>query len=108
MFATIDNTVTLPGYTRADAAVYGQLTKQVRLQLNVENVFDKRYYVGKKRQLSQRRDRATDAHLHVTHAADAGQELEAPREPVRQEQIATGEHLDRRGIEPRNDRPERL
>ena len=46
MFAAIDNTVTLPGYTRADAAVYGQLTKQVRLQVNVENLFDKRYYVN--------------------------------------------------------------
>jgi catecholate siderophore receptor len=44
MFAAIDNTVTLPGYARADAAAFFSLTKQVRLQANVENVFDKRYY----------------------------------------------------------------
>jgi catecholate siderophore receptor len=46
MFAAIDNTVTLPGYTRADVAVFYMLTKQVRLQANVENVFDKRYYLN--------------------------------------------------------------
>lgn len=44
MFAAIDNTVTLPGYTRADAAVYFSLTERVRLQANVENLFDKKYY----------------------------------------------------------------
>ena len=37
MFATIDNTVTLPGYTRVDAAAYFTLTADVRLQANVEN-----------------------------------------------------------------------
>ena len=46
MFAAIDNTVTLPGYTRADAAVFVSLTRQLRLQANVENIFDKRYYVN--------------------------------------------------------------
>jgi catecholate siderophore receptor len=46
MFAAIDNTVTLPGYARADAAAFFTLTKQARLQANVENVFDKRYYVN--------------------------------------------------------------
>ena len=46
MFATIDNTVTLPGYTRADAAAYLSLTRQLRLQVNVENIFDKRYYIN--------------------------------------------------------------
>ena len=46
MFATIDNTVTLPGYARADAAAFFTLTKRVRLQANVENVFDKRYYLN--------------------------------------------------------------
>jgi catecholate siderophore receptor len=44
MFAAIDNTVTLPGYTRADAAAYLSLSKQIRLQVNIENIFDKRYY----------------------------------------------------------------
>jgi catecholate siderophore receptor len=46
MFATIDNTVTLPGYVRADAAVFVTLTESVRLQANVENVFNKGYYVN--------------------------------------------------------------
>ena len=46
MFAAIDNTVTLPGYVRADAAAYFLLTKQARLQANVENVFDKKYYLN--------------------------------------------------------------
>jgi catecholate siderophore receptor len=46
MFATIDNSVTLPGYTRADAAIYFSLTRDLRLQLNVENLFDKKYWVN--------------------------------------------------------------
>ena len=46
MFAAIDDTVTLPGYTRVDAAAYVHLTKQVRMQANVENIFDKRYYIN--------------------------------------------------------------
>ena len=46
MFAAIDNTVTLPGYTRADAAAFVTLTRQLRLQANVENLFDKTYYVN--------------------------------------------------------------
>jgi catecholate siderophore receptor len=46
MFAAIDNLVTLPGYLRADAAGYVSLSKQMRLQVNVENIFDKKYYVN--------------------------------------------------------------
>jgi catecholate siderophore receptor len=46
MFVAVDNTVTLPGYVRADAAVYFALTRQVRLQANLENLFDKRYYIN--------------------------------------------------------------
>ncbi len=46
MFAAIDNTVSLPGYTRADAAAFFSLTKRVRIQANVENLFDTRYYVN--------------------------------------------------------------
>ena len=44
MFAAIDNTVTLPGYARADAAVYFHVTGSLRLQANVENLTDARYY----------------------------------------------------------------
>jgi catecholate siderophore receptor len=46
MFAGIDNTVTLPGYTRVDAAVFVALPRQLRLQVNVENLFDKTYYIN--------------------------------------------------------------
>jgi catecholate siderophore receptor len=46
VFAAIDNTVVLPAYTDIDAAVYLSLTSRTRLQLNVENVFDRVYYVN--------------------------------------------------------------
>jgi len=46
MFAAIDNTVMLPGFTRADAAAFVTLSPQLRLQINVENVFDRQYYVN--------------------------------------------------------------
>jgi len=43
-YASTTNTVTLPAFTRADAAVYYAFGKQNRLSLNVENLFDRRYY----------------------------------------------------------------
>ena len=43
-YAAIDNAVTLPAFTRVDAAAYLRLTPGVRLQVNVENVLDERYY----------------------------------------------------------------
>jgi catecholate siderophore receptor len=46
MFATIDNTVTLPGYTRVDVAVYASLMENLRLQVNVENLLDRTYYAN--------------------------------------------------------------
>jgi catecholate siderophore receptor len=46
MFAAIDDTVRLPGYTRADAAVYYSLSEHVRLQANVENLLDRKYYIN--------------------------------------------------------------
>ena len=46
MFATIDNTVTLPGYTRVDVAAFYALTKDLRLQFNLENAFDKKYWIN--------------------------------------------------------------
>jgi catecholate siderophore receptor len=45
-FATIDNTVRLPGYTHADGAAYFTLRKGLRLQVNVENGFDRTYFVN--------------------------------------------------------------
>ena len=46
MFAAVDNTVTLPGYTRADAAIYLSFTERTRLQANVENLFNGKYYIN--------------------------------------------------------------
>jgi catecholate siderophore receptor len=46
MYAAIDNRVVLPGYTRADAAVYYKLSEKVSLQGNLENVFDKEYFIN--------------------------------------------------------------
>jgi catecholate siderophore receptor len=44
MFAAIDNSVTLPGFTRADGAVFVRLSSLVNVQLNVENLLDETYY----------------------------------------------------------------
>jgi len=38
------NSVMLPGYTRVDLAVFYELSENVSLQLNVENLFDENYY----------------------------------------------------------------
>jgi catecholate siderophore receptor len=46
MFAGIDNTVILPGYVRADAAIFYTLTERVKLQVNAENLFDVRYFIN--------------------------------------------------------------
>jgi catecholate siderophore receptor len=46
MFAAIDDAVVLPGYLRADAAVYYSLTERVRVQGNIENLFNRRYYLN--------------------------------------------------------------
>jgi catecholate siderophore receptor len=44
-FASVDNTVTLPSFTRADGAVYYAFRDgKTRLALNVENLFDKKYF----------------------------------------------------------------
>jgi catecholate siderophore receptor len=44
MFAAIDNSVTLPRFTRLDGALYVTLTRTLRGQLNLENLLDARYY----------------------------------------------------------------
>jgi len=38
------DTVTVPSFTRVDAAAYYQLSENLRLQLNVENLLDEEYY----------------------------------------------------------------
>ena len=46
MFAAFDNAVVLPGYTRADAAVFFSVNEHWRLQANIQNLFDTRYYLN--------------------------------------------------------------
>ena len=46
MFVAVDNAVTLPSYTEADAAAFFTLRKGLRIQANVENLFDARYYIN--------------------------------------------------------------
>ena len=43
-FVREDNAVQVPDYTRVDAAAYYQVTDAIRLQLNVENLFDEDYF----------------------------------------------------------------
>ncbi len=45
-FATIGNAVSLPGFTRIDAAAFYELTDRIALQLNVENLTDTHYYAS--------------------------------------------------------------
>lgn len=46
IFANVDNQVTVPGFTRFDAAVYWTLNPSVQLQLNVENLGNARYFTS--------------------------------------------------------------
>jgi catecholate siderophore receptor len=41
---TTSTAVKLPGYARLDAAIYANINKQTKLQLNIENLLDKTYY----------------------------------------------------------------
>jgi catecholate siderophore receptor len=43
MFAAVDNAVVLPDFVRVDAALYGKLTRNIRAQVNIENLFDVNY-----------------------------------------------------------------
>jgi catecholate siderophore receptor len=45
MFAAIDNAVTLPSFTRFDAALFYTLSPELRAQVNIENLFDKEYFI---------------------------------------------------------------
>ena len=44
MYAAIDNAVTLPSFTRFDAAAYYTVSRHFRVQANLENIFDQEYY----------------------------------------------------------------
>ena len=45
MFAAVDNTVTLPSFTRFDAAAFFTLNQHLRAQVNLENLFDTDYFI---------------------------------------------------------------
>jgi catecholate siderophore receptor len=44
MYAAISNTVKLPAFTRVDGGMYLSLTESVGAQLNLENIFNEKYY----------------------------------------------------------------
>jgi catecholate siderophore receptor len=46
MFAAVDNTVVLPGYVRADAAVFYSFNEHWRVQGNIENLFNRKYFIN--------------------------------------------------------------
>ncbi len=46
IYANVDNTVTLPSFTRFDAAMYWTINPTAQLQLNVENLGDKDYWAS--------------------------------------------------------------
>jgi catecholate siderophore receptor len=46
MFASTDNTVTVPASLRVDAAVFVHLSPRLRAQVNLENAFDTHYYAS--------------------------------------------------------------
>jgi len=44
MYAAISNTVKLPAFTRVDGGIYFSLTERLGAQLNLENIFNEKYY----------------------------------------------------------------
>ncbi len=46
IYAELNNAVKLPAFTRMDAAIYFAASDQLHLQLNIENLTDKRYYAS--------------------------------------------------------------
>lgn len=43
-YTTTDNTVSMPGFTRLDGALFYKVTDAVTAQLNVENILNRKYY----------------------------------------------------------------
>lgn len=46
IFSSTSNAVVLPAFTRIDGAMFYTIDKHLSLQLNVENLFDKKYYAS--------------------------------------------------------------
>ena len=45
-YASVDNMVAIPAFTRVDAALYWTLNPSLQLQLNVENLGNIRYFAS--------------------------------------------------------------
>lgn len=45
-YASTDNLVRLPSFTRVDAALFYTITENLRAQVNVENLFDEKYFLN--------------------------------------------------------------
>jgi catecholate siderophore receptor len=43
-YATLSNAVTLPSFTRIDAAIFWDVTPDLTVQLNIENLLDEDYF----------------------------------------------------------------
>ncbi len=46
IYASTSNAVTLPAFTRFDGALFYTISKRYKVQANVENLFDKKYYAS--------------------------------------------------------------
>lgn len=46
MFASTDNRVVVPDFTRVDAALFARISQHVRAQINIENLFNVNYFVS--------------------------------------------------------------
>lgn len=46
VFASIDNKVALPDYTRVDAAAFYNISEDIKVQANIENVLNEDYYIS--------------------------------------------------------------
>jgi catecholate siderophore receptor len=46
IYTSTDNLVELPGYARFDGAVFFRVSENLETQLNVENLFDRKYYAS--------------------------------------------------------------
>jgi catecholate siderophore receptor len=45
-FAASDDAVNLPGFVRVDVGLYANINETWKLQLNIENLFDKGYWAS--------------------------------------------------------------
>lgn len=43
-YTSLSNNVEIPDFTRVDAAIYYDISKNTKVQLNIENLFDEDYF----------------------------------------------------------------